>query len=434
MNKTVVKPNVVFTGIGPICSSGIGRESMWEGLYKSKYNLALIEQKLEKKIWHKFYKYTVSGFDVSQFFLNQSILDEVRAWKEGVPDVDLDFLVSAGKLALEDSGLSFNPNSNNISFMLSHENPGLETYFERFSDISYNFFKKNGDCPKIEYYNFLTDRLMKCSYELQTFMPTFHLGKILGLHGQSFFLNSACASGAYLIDRAAQLIASRKTDVVLIVAGDVPGVYKDLWFSKLNMSSPDGVMRPFSNNSNGFVMGEGATALILENYEHAKKRGANIYGEYLGGAFSSEGWKVAFPNITSNLYYSTIKDLFEITKISPIDIDLVVPHGVATKINDSYEIKNISPIFDKGGPYFCALKPYFGHNLGGNVLLEVAAILMMLNKKQVLATPNVEEKLVDWRFLQSHQKADIDFVLKTTCAFAGNYSALLLASERYTKR
>jgi 3-oxoacyl-(acyl-carrier-protein) synthase len=278
----------------------------------------------------------------------------------------------------------------------------------------------------INLYNFGAKR----AYDLQAFMFIYHVCKMFKIHGFSLFINNACASGLYALEVAADIIKSSKCDVVIVSAVDHPDIYKYLWFKKINMYSPDGKIRPFSRDSNGFVFGEGGAAIILEDSEHALKRRARIYAEYLGGDFCLEGWKVAYPAIQENYYTNLLKNAIQKFNLKLSDIDLINPHGVGNKIIDSYEAKAITDIFgyDSSALSITALKPYVGHVLGGSAFLETAILLIAFEKNIIPPTLNCENTNQDLRInlLVKKKTYALNYALKICSAFGGFDAAIIL--------
>ena len=168
----------------------------------------------------------------------------------------------------------------------------------------------------------------------------------------------------------------------------------------------------------------------METYENAKKRKARIYAEYLGGSFVLEGWKVTYPDISNDLYKDMIAEAIKLSKLKPDDIDLVVPHGVATNVTDKYEAKAISGVFGKKQPLITALKPYVGHTLGSIALLETAIMLLGMKNGKVPPTLNCEntDTKLGIEVLKNMKDADnIKVAMKTACGFAGFNGACVFA-------
>ena len=159
----------------------------------------------------------------------------------------------------------------------------------------------------------------------------------------------------------------------------------------------------FDEKAQGFVMGEGSVALVLEEYEDAKKRGAHIYAEYLGGGFRLEGWGITSPMIGGQFYQDAIRDSIQNSKIKTKDIDLVCAHGVGTPSSDYYEAKAITDVFGKQKVPVTALKPFVGHNLGGSNLIELAILLLSLEKKIIPPILNTKNPNESFRSFSCHR-------------------------------
>ena len=416
---------VVITGIGPLTSIGIGKNSLWDSLIKEKTNVKLEEWFVNGELWEKFYLHKIEHFDIREFNIERKKLEEIKKWKEGEEVTDLYYLLAAVQLALEDSELKYNPEDNNIGCVITHENPGFEQYFSKVFDVFFEKIKRGANKKESfkEFYQYLS----KDSYELQTFMVLFHILKTFNIHGFSLFVNNACASGLYALEAASQIIKQGKCPAVVVTAGDYPRIYKHLWFKQLGMYAEDGKIKPFSEEANGFILGDGAASLILEDLEYALKRKAKIYAEYLGGGFSQEGWKVTLPSIGSDYYQKAIKEAVKVSGVNKEDIDLVCAHGVGNSIIDRYEARAITDVFGKNfkKPLVTAFKPYVGHNLGGSTLLETAILLLCMENNMVLPVLNVRrvDRRMNMEIVKAKVKTNLKVALKTCCAFAGYNAA-----------
>jgi 3-oxoacyl-[acyl-carrier-protein] synthase II len=209
----------------------------------------------------------------------------------------------------------------------------------------------------------------------------------------------------------------------VIAAADYPRLYKSLWFKNLNMYATDGKIKPFDQEANGFVLGDGGVGLVLESLDHAIERNAHIYAEYKGGAFLMEGWKVAFPDVTDNVYQQAIESALQQANWAPQEIDLLCAHGVGSKIIDRYEAKAITNVF---GPYpskplITALKPYLGHNLGGSALLETAVSLLAMENNLVPPVLNTStiHHAIEFQPVRTLQSVPLSKMMKICSAFAG---------------
>ena len=388
---------VVITGIGPLASTGSGKDAFWKGIVEKNIGLKLEEIRIDGEIWDKFYVHKLDDFNIEKYNIKQDVIEEIRNWKNGKEDKDLSYLLAAVKLALDDSGLSYDQDDNDIGLFLTIEHPGFEDFCEGIVRETASYIKDNAstsDFSSSKLFRHIFEKFGPQGYDLQTFMYLYFIAKAFGFHGYSLFTNNACSSGLYALESASRQIKSGDSKTVILAGGDVAGtMFKQLWFKERGFYAEDGKMKPFSNNADGIVLGDGASAMILEDLDHALKRNAHIYAEYVGGGFSLEGWKVAIPRIGSSSYQNAIRSALKKAALNPGDIDLVIPHGVALQVTDGYEAKAITDIFGKRNeqPLVTALKPYVGHNLGGSAIMETCIMMLAMENSLVPPTLNCEE-------------------------------------------
>ena len=348
--------------------------------------------------------------------------------------MDLYYHLAAVKLALDDSGIVYNKSDNNIGLFLTVEHPGFEPFCSGLLEEATAYLKKNSskrNClSKKAIFDYLYDSFVQNGYDLQTFMYLFLVAKAFGLHGYSIFTSNACASGLFALESAARQIKFGGSDAAILAGGDSCNtLFKHRWFNERSLYAVDGKIKPFSKKANGIVLGDGASAIVLEELAHAKKRKAQIYAEYLGGGFSLEGWKVTLPQLGSNSYQKAIKQALNSSGLKPKDIDLVNPHGVAIKITDRYETQAITDVFGENAkkPLVSAFKPYVGHNLGGSAIIETIILLLAMQKNLIPGTLNCEllEKKYNISIVSEHKNKPITTALKLSCGFAGYNGAAI---------
>lgn len=413
---------VVITGIGPISAIGIGKNDLWQAIVDKKQGISQKVYNIDNISYEKYFIYAIDNFDINDYNIDEASLQEILTWKKGEKDIDLNYFLASIKLALDDSKLDY-IGRNDFGLVLSHENPGLEDFYSKIFEKSYTLIKENPSLDRKKYFQLLYDAFSSKAYDLQTFMFLYHIAKVFGIHGYSLFINNACSSGLYTIEAASQIIKSGKNKVVIVAAVDNPGVYRHLWLSKQGMCAEDGVIKPFAKDRHGFICGQGGAALVLEDYDYAYQRGANVYAEYLGGGFSLESWKVTFPNVSKNFYRDCIIEALRQSKTKNSEVDLINAHGVATNIIDQYEARAISEVFgyNKQQPLVTAFKPNVGHNLGGCALLELAIALLALQSNMAVAILNhkpVDTKL-KLNIVTENISCNMRVLLKTCCGFGG---------------
>lgn len=422
------KKRVVVTGIGPICSLGIGAESIRNNIFHDKRTgLQMIERLVQRELWDKFYLHCVDGFDIKGFGLENEKIRYIAEWEENEENFDLFYMIAAVKLALDDSNIQYPcEQENELGLVITHENPGLEQFFWRVLNNSYCIIEGDQGISKRDFYQKLFCTTAKFGYETQSFMLLFHIARVFDIHNYSHFVNNACASGLYAIELASDMIKLDKLSKVIVVAGDYPDIFKHLWFKQHNLYASDGKIRPFANNASGFVMGAGATAIILEEHDSAIRRGAKIYAEYMGGSYNLESWGVMTPKIGSDFYCNVLEKALQNSSVAESDVDLICSHGVGVTANDYYEAKAINAIFSSTPPV-TAIKPYVGHNLGGSALLELAIILLCMQENKIPATLNTDEVHLKMKInlIRKDIAADLRTIMKICCAFAGYNAAVV---------
>ncbi|MDD4956777.1 MAG: beta-ketoacyl synthase N-terminal-like domain-containing protein [Candidatus Omnitrophica bacterium] len=422
------RDRIVITGVGPLCSLGSGTKQVWESIDKGKQNLVKHKHTIDDMELGQFYLHKIENFNLDDYALpkgNYVYVNSLRGFRD--PDVDLHYFLAAVKLALEDSGYDYDLKENKVGLVLAHENPGMESLFEDITKSAYEIFKKSKQNDKLDFIHELYDDCEESGYSLQTFTYLYSVAKVFDLHGYSLFINNACASGLFAIEAAARNIRSGLNTATVVAAIDSPlKIYKYMWFKKLGLyNDEDGKMKPFSKKANGVVFGDGGAALILETLESAKKRGATIYAEYLGGGFCLEGWKITVPDITSNYYEKAFEEAIYRSGIKANSIDLVNPHGVGLKVTDLYETRTIQRVLSQRSAMVSAFKPLVGHNLGGSALLETVIGLLAMQHQTVPATLNCEDVIdgCDLNIIKNNKKAKIETFAKMAIGFAG-YNAV----------
>ena len=422
---------IVVTGLGPLSAIGKGKEELWNSILKGKTGISLENYKVDGESLASFYVHRIKNFNIDDFSIDKNLLKDIKAWKAQENPIDLFYLLAVVKLALLDSKIDYNDTEaiSRTGLLLTHENPGLDQFYNEIIDETYDLLaKQKKPISKKEYLLEFYRRFDKRGYELQTFMPLFHVAKAFNIHRYSIFLCNACASGLFAIESAADIIRSGKCDSMVVAGSDYTSIFKHLWFKNLDMYPKDGKTKPFAKNRDGFVTGDGGAGIVLEDMESAVKRKAHIYAEYLGGGFDLEGWKVAIPNISGDSYKIAMEGAIRNSNINKGDIDLIIPHGVGTQVTDAYEAKAITGVFGKNPkkPLITAFKPYIGHKLGSTALLEMAIMLMAVEYQKippVLNSETIDPKL-NIEPIKKMTSAKPEVVMKTACGFAGYNAAV----------
>jgi len=416
---------IAITGLGPLSSMGIGKDNLWKNINSGKANVKKEEAFIDGELWDSFFLHKVEGFNVHKFGIDEDRLSDIKDWKEGEEITDLNYLLAAVKLALDDAKLDYSKRDNGLGLVLAHENIGLMPFGLKVSNLAYNALigKSKDQLSKKDFFNSLYKSFLKSGYDIQSFADLYHVAKVFNIHNYSLFLNNACASGLYAYEAAAEIIKSGQAKAVVVAASDNPEIYKYLWFRDLGIYSKSGKVRPFCKDSDGLVFGDGGAGVVLEDLASAKKRKAPIYAEYIGGGFDLEGWKITVPQIGNDSYQRAINKAFKNSKTKKTDIDLLVPHGVGSQPIDYYEAQAITDTFGNNPkkPLISVFKPFVGHNLGSSALLESLIMLLSLKNDTVLPALNYENPDPKFNIGLNKEKKQVRLktAMKICCAFAG---------------
>lgn len=218
-----------------------------------------------------------------------------------------------------------------------------------------------------------------------------------GLKGPNFAIATACASGTHSIGEAANMIREGKIDIML--AGGAEAAICPLSiasFAKMRAltrrnDEPELASRPFDADRDGFVMGEGSGLLVLEEYEHAKKRGAKIYAEFAGYGLSADAHHITTPGPDGEGLARAIRDTLSSAKINAEDVDYINAHGTSTSANDTLESQAIQSVFGSAADTvsISSTKGATGHCLGAAGGIEAVYTVMAIHNDLVPPTANL---------------------------------------------
>lgn len=409
---------IAVTGIGPICAAGEGREALWASIEALRTPVAGHSSRISGIPWGA---YPIYG-------LPEEVSERILKAPGDLPeDHELRISVAALRLAIADAGLRGDSLAR-AALVLTYEAPGIDRLLLGIFDDFLRRRSRDREREPAGGDGGLLDEIYRrhkdAVYHTHSFMHLHLAARSLGVHGPALFLNNACASGLYALEAAADQLRAGRASLALVASAEVPLVpTKHLWFQEARVYSPTGVLRPFDRDRDGLVLGAGGAALVLESLEAAEGRGARVYAEYLGGASSQEGWKVAVPNLTERYYEETLRASLRAAGVEPDEVDLLNPHGAGTALGDLAEAAGITAVFGEWPerPRITALKPYFGHTLGASALLEAAALLLSLERGVIPPTPGFRTPDPRLKVLcaAEPEAAPLRTVLKMSSGFAG---------------
>ena len=214
----------------------------------------------------------------------------------------------------------------------------------------------------------------------------------LGWRGPSEVICTACAAGTHAISAAARLVASGRCDVA-IGGGSEAGMHPVALAAFANMTalSTSGHSRPFDARRDGFVMTEGAAALVLEEYDHAAARGATIYAEVAGAASTADAHHITAPAPDGSGAVSCMELALADAGITPDQVGHINAHGTSTPLNDLAEARAITKVFGEPGPLVTSTKGVTGHGLAAAGAIEAVAAVLTIHRATIPPTAGYEE-------------------------------------------
>lgn len=257
-----------------------------------------------------------------------------------------------------------------------------------------------------------------------------------GFQGPNYTIATACASSAYAIAMGYNLIQSGMADMIIAGGADstinpeeIRG-FNELYALSTQNENPEKASKPFAKDRDGFVIGEGAGVLVLENEEHAKKRGATILAEMTGYALTSESYNIMAPKENGEGMYMTMKKAIAHAGIKQEDIGHINAHGTSTMLNDLYEtnaIKNLFGSHAKNIPVVSS-KSMIGHTIGAAGVIEAAITVQSLRSQKIHPTINLEnpDPQMDLDYVtEGAREHAMQYALSNSFAFGGHNATLI---------
>ncbi|MBI3220938.1 MAG: beta-ketoacyl-ACP synthase II [Bacteroidetes bacterium] len=411
---------VVITGAGALTPIGNTLREFWDGLSQGKSGAAPIT-KFDTTLFKTKFACEVKGFDAANF------MDRKEARKL---DPFSQYAMVAADEAIKDSNLPLAElNNDRVGVIWGSGIGGLYTFQEEVLS-----FAKGDGTPRFN------------PFFIPKMIPDLSAGHIsikYGFRGPNFVTVSACASSTnaiydaytYLKLGKADVMVSGGSEAAVCIAG-VAGFNALKALSERN-DSPETASRPYDKDRDGFVLGEGAGALILEEYEHAKRRGAKIYAEIIGGGMSADAYHITAPHPEGAGIIKVMGYALEEAGIKPEDVDYINTHGTSTPLGDIGEIKAIQKVFGEHAYKLniSSTKSMTGHLLGAAGAIETIACLLAINEGIVPPTINhfTDDDELDPRLnltFNKAQKREVKVALSNTFGFGGhNFSVILKKFE-----
>ena len=378
---------VAVTGFGAISCAGVGVEALWSALLKdtapaskriAPFDATHIGGPKELRRFDPFTLYALTAAD--------------EAWiQSGLSGP----LVDAGSIVTTGIG-------------------GLQTVLEQFRILT----EKGPDRVS----PFMVPMMMPNA-------ATAAVSMRFGLGGPCETVTTACAAGTHAIGNAARLVATGRSTVA--VAGGAEAVMVEIaeaGFRNMTALSNTEFSRPFDVGRDGFVMGEGAGILILEEWEHAKARGATIYAEVLGAASTADAHHITAPDPSGHGAIRCMELALEDAGVTASEVSHINAHGTSTPLNDLAESVAVRKVFGDNAPPVTSIKGHLGHSLAAAGALEgVASVLTLVNQliPPTAGTTKVDPDVGLDVVIGEPRRADVEVVLSNSFGFGGHNGSVV---------
>jgi 3-oxoacyl-[acyl-carrier-protein] synthase II len=411
----------VITGIGAVTPIGNNVADFWQNLRNGKSGAAAIT-KFDTTLHKTKFACEVKNFDPLQ------IMDKQDARKL---DLFTQYALVATNECIKDSGIDLEKvNKNMVGVIIATGMGGMSTFEDEILS-----FGSNGRNPRFSPF-FITKMI-----------PNIAAGQVsirYGFHGVSYTLISACASSNNAIANALDLIRNGRTEIVIaggseapIIEASIGGFNSIKALSTLN-DSPESASRPFDKSRDGFVIGEGSGILMVEELEHALKRGAKIYCELAGYGAASDAYHIVATHPDGLGAILAMEGAMKDAGLTAADVNYINAHATSTPLGDVSEYKAIEKVFNShlSNIHVSATKSMTGHLLGGAGAIEAIACLKAIEDNMIPPTINLREPdeeinpEIDLTPI-SATKVQVDVAINNTFGFGGHTVTTLF--RRYYK-
>lgn len=413
-----MKRRVVITGLGPVSPIGTGKEEFWKNLTAGKSGVGLIT------------RFDTTDFDVK-------IAAEVKDFdytlyvdkKEGKRmDRVTHFAVAAAKLAIEDAKLDLGSiNQVRAGVCVGSGIGGIDTFVEQTTK-----YVEKGPSKISPFF---------IPMEIPN-MPAGQISIALGFKGPNTAIVTACATGTNCIGDAFRTIQYGDADLMIAGGSEAAispvavGGFSNMKALAGNNENPEKASCPFDKKRDGFVMGEGAGVVLLEELEHAKSRGAHIYAEICGYGMTSDAYHITAPDPSGEMPAACMKAAIDDAEIKPEEVGYINAHGTSTHRNDLNETIAAKKVF-RAHAYKLAIssnKSMIGHLLGAAGGVEAIATALTIEQGIIPPTINYEDPDIDEELDLDYvpnvaRKAEVKAALSNSFGFGGHNATILL--KRY---
>ena len=402
---------VVITGLGLLTPLGIGHKETWEHICAGKSGVGLISRFDTSN-----HKTRIAG-EVKNF-RPEDFMTKREARRD---DPFIHYAVAATHLAIEDSGLEINDDlSPRTGVIIASGIGGMETYCDMVRVLD---DKGPGRVSPFFIPNVVTN------------MAAGYVSIRFNARGPNCSTTTACAASSHSLSLAAMLIKNGDADVMIAGGSEAPLVpltvagFNVIKALSTRNDDPETASRPFERDRDGFILSEGAGIVIMEEFEFAKARGANIYAEVLGSGMSADAYHITAPSLEGPV--RCMEMALQNSGINSEDVDYINAHGTSTKLNDSNETAAIKNVFGNRAYQIPAssTKSMTGHMLGATGAVEASLCSLAIKHSVIPPTINIFNKdpQCDLDYVPNEaREAKLKTVMTNSYGFGGTNSSIVL--------
>ena len=408
---------VVITGIGTINPLGNNVEEFFQNLDRGISGARLIDR-FDTSFFKTKFACQIPDYDPARF------PDAIERKESRKTDAFTQYAMIAAAEAVRDSGLDLEETDlRRIGVVVGSGVGGINTYTEEIKD----YF----ECGKPRFSPFLIPKFI-------TNIASGHIAIKFGFRGPNFGVSSACATSAHAILTAASQIQLGRADVMISGGTEAPisipgiGGFNSAHALSTNNEEYTTASRPFDRTRDGFVMGEGAAILVVEEYEHARKRGAKMYAEIAGFGMTCDAWHITAPREDGESAADAMELALQEAGLKPADVDYINAHGTSTPLGDLAELRAITRVFgdDVYKVNISSTKSMTGHMMGAAGAVEALACLHAIRDGVIPPTINFKEEdpAIDYRLkltLNGLEKRAVRVALSNNFGFGGQNASLV---------
>ena len=410
---------VVVTGIGAITPLGLTAEESWENLKKGVSGAGPITH-FDASQFKTQFACEVKGFNANNY------MDRKEARKM---DLYTQYAIAAAKMAIADSGMDLETvDKTEIGVVLGVGIGGIHTFEEEAGN-----YAVNGPQLGPKYNPFFIPKMIAD-------IAAGHISIEYGFHGPNYTTTSACASSSNAIADAFNLIRLGKANAIITGGSEAAiwpagvGGFNAMHALSTRNDDPQGASRPFSASRDGFVMGEGAGILVLEELEHALARGAKIYAEMAGAGMSADAHHITASHPEGLGAKLVMQRALADAEMDPSEIDYINVHGTSTHVGDISEAKAIKEVFGESAYKLniSSTKSMTGHLLGAAGAVEAMVSVLAVKNDIVPPTinhaPEDQDEEIDYNLnytFNEAQKREVRAALSNTFGFGGHNACVI---------